>query len=661
MSIEKMLSTLNSRQKAAATLGDRHALVLAGAGTGKTKTIVARAAFLIEDGVPAHRIQILTFTRRAASEIVNRVQSHLGEQASGLRASTFHTWCMSLIRMAPAAFGANGFSIIDREDQVQLFRGIRGRSKLKSVDLPAPAQLCDIYSFVRNTCTSLSKALASNTPEFLEIKKHIAPLMKEYEDKKAERHYLDYDDILNLVAQRLNESPEVRNWVAKKYRHLLVDEMQDTNPLQWALLSPLIDTCKLFCVGDDAQSIYGFRGADFRNVHSFQERVPDAVVMKLTKNYRSTQEILDVANWLLAQSPLEYGKRLVAARGPGILPQMHTFGDEWSEGRWIAQDIQRRRGDEGDKWRDHMILARTAFSARAIESSLIAAEIPYRFIGGTKLLESAHVRDVLSLLRIVGNPLDEIAVLRYLTLFPGVGDATASRAFDAFLVAPTLEAAISLLKKEPRIPTEAASALSKVHQNRNNVAKAIDIAVRVLTPVLQEKYRNQDWPKRQNDFALIAKLAEKHTSILSFIEEYLLDPIHSSMVDRKENDDVVTVITVHSAKGSECKTCYVINAGPGSFPSSKSVGDADQVEEERRVLYVALTRAMDNLHVTRQSYATWAYADGQKSNTAIESYFFNDLPKGLFQEFMHDSASSARSPSKFGLASPMRMTGINLD
>jgi DNA helicase-2/ATP-dependent DNA helicase PcrA len=383
--------------------------------------------------------------------------------------------------------------------------------------------------------------------------------------------------------------------------------------------------------------------------------------MKLTKNYRSTQEILDVANWLLAQSPLDYGKKLVAARGPGILPQMHTFGDEWSEGRWIAQDIQRRRGDEGDKWRDHMILARTAFSARAIESSLIAAEIPYRFIGGTKLLESAHVRDVLSLLRIVGNPLDEIAVLRYLTLFPGVGDATASRAFDAFLVAPTLEAAISLLKKEPRIPTEAASALSKVHQNRNNVAKAIDIAVRVLTPVLQEKYRNQDWPKRQNDFALIAKLAEKHTSILSFIEEYLLDPIHSSMVDRKENDDVVTVITVHSAKGSECKTCYVINAGPGSFPSSKSVGDADQVEEERRVLYVALTRAMDNLLVTRQSYATWAYADGQKSNTAIESYFFNDLPKGLFQEFMHDSASSARSPSKFGLASPMRMTGINLD
>jgi DNA helicase-2/ATP-dependent DNA helicase PcrA len=160
---------------------------------------------------------------------------------------------------------------------------------------------------------------------------------------------------------------------------------------------------------------------------------------------------------------------------------------------------------------------------------------------------------------------------------------------------------------------------------------------------------------------LIAKLAEKHTSILSFIEEYLLDPLHSSMVDRKENDDVVTVITVHSAKGSECKTCYVINAGPGSFPSVKSVGDADQVEEERRVLYVALTRAMDNLLVTRQSLATWAYADGQKSDTAIESYFFNDLPKGMFQEFMHNSAPNVRSPSNFRLESPMRMKGINLD
>ena len=682
MSLETMLSSLNTRQCEAATMADQHALVLAGAGSGKTKTIVARAAYLIEQGVRAQRIQILTFTRRSASDIVTRVQGHLGEQAAGLRASTFHTWCMSLIRRAPEVFGGKGYSVIDRDDQLQLLRGLRGKSKSKgknkcktktktktktetnanATDLPTAAQFCDIYSFARNTGLSLTEALARNNREFLEIKGQIAPIMKAYEEKKRERHYLDYDDILQLVAQSISQSPKVCEWVGNQYDHLLVDEMQDTNPLQWSLLSPLKDACWLFCVGDDAQSIYGFRGADFKNVHSFQERLPNSVVLKLTKNYRSTQEILDVANWLLAQSPLKYGKKLIAARGTGVMPQLHNFSNEWEESGWITEDVLRRRNDDGDDWRDHMILARTAYSARAVESSLLAADIPYRFIGGTKLLESAHVRDVLSLLRIIGNPLDEIAVMRYLTLFPGVGDVTATRVVDSFLQASSLDAAIALLKDEKRVPAAAAAALLKVNRHRHNVAKAITIAVRMLEPVLEAKYRNQDWPKRQRDFALVAKLAEKHTNILSFIEEYLLDPIHSSMVERNEDDDVVTVITIHSAKGTESKTCYVINASPGAFPSNKAVGDADQVEEERRVLYVALTRAMDNLIVTRQSMTTWASADNQ-DDEAVESYFFNDLPTGLFDEFTHNSHSRVKvsSPQKVKSVKFRRVTGINLD
>ena len=641
MSLDTLLSSLNSRQREAATMQDQHALVLAGAGTGKTKTIVARAAYLINQGVPAHRIQILTFTRRAASEIVARVSSHLGQQAESLHASTFHSWCMGLIRHAPKVFGTKGFSMITGDDQLMIFKMLRGRSSEKDRDLPTAAELCSIYSYARNTNRNLTQTLKRNWPEYLEVKADIVPILKNYEKKKQACHYLDYDDILSLVADGMEQSPEIRRWIGKQYDHLLVDEMQDTNPLQWSLLSPLQEDCFLFCVGDDAQSIYGFRGADFKNIHSFSERVSDSVVLKLTKNYRSTQEILDVSNWLLAQSPIPYNKKLVAARGHGTRPQMHDFGDEWSESEWITTNIRQRRA-EGDNWRDHMILARTSFSARAIESCLIATDIPYRFIGGVKLLESAHVSDLLSLLRVVGNPRDEIALMRFLKLFPGVGDVTATRATDRLLREETLDSAINALRTESKIPTTAVAALTKVSRYRENVSKAITVAMRALERVLEQKYRNQAWPKRQHDFTLIAKLAEKHTSILGFIEEYLLDPIHASLVSRNENDDVVTIITIHSGKGTECKTCYVINASPGAFPSCKAAGDIDEVEEERRVLYVALTRAMDNLIVTRQSSAKWTYTPREKDK-ATESYFFNDLPAGLFESFAHNRATPTRT------------------
>ena len=658
MALDTLLASLNPHQLSAATMGRQHALVLAGAGSGKTKTIVSRAAYLIAQGTPAHRIQILTFTRRSASEIVERVKLHLGEQATQLRASTFHTWCISLIRRAPAVFGAKGFSVIDRDDQVQLFRVLRGKKRSKDNQLPTAAQLCDIYSFARNTDLNLTQTLTRNYPDYLYVKDQLVPILKGYEEKKQERHYLDYDDILALVAQRIRQSPEVCQWVSDQYDHLLVDEMQDTNPLQWSLLSPLKETCCLFCVGDDAQSIYGFRGADFKNVHSFQDRVPGSAVLKLTDNYRSTQEILDVSNWLLLNSPLSYGKNLVAARGVGQRPQLHNFINEWEESRWIAEDILQRRAD-GDDWRNHMILARSAFSARAVESSLLAAEIPYRFIGGVKLLESAHVRDALSLLRIIGNPLDEIAIMRYLTLFPGVGDATANRVIERLMHADSLDSAIAVLQAEKKIPSAASAALVETAQHLTNVAEAISVAVAMLESVLEPKYRNQDWPKRQRDFKLVAKLAEKHTSILEFIEEYLLDPVHVSLVERTEIDDAVTVITIHSAKGTECKTCYVINMSPGAFPSRYALGDSDQVEEERRVLYVALTRAMDNLIVTRQSYATWALPESD-DDKAAETYFFNDLPEGLFEEITH--GRTPKHVSQPDLKNQeFSVLGINLD
>src|SRR5262249_14706875 len=285
--------------------------------------------------------------------------------------------------------------------------------------------------------------LQQHAPDAYKHKDQIAKIMLGYEEKKRERRYLDYDDILDIVAQRLELSPDTRNWISSLYDHILIDEMQDTNPLQWKLISPLKERVTLYCVGDDAQSIYGFRGADFRNVHSFSSRVPGSVILKLEDNYRSTQEILDVSNWLLARSPLGYDTNLRAERGNGKKPQLHTFSNEYEEATWVADDLLKRR-EEGAEWRNHMILVRSAYAARALQASLLAKNIPYVFIGGIKLLESAHVRDLLSVLRLVANPRDEIGWIRFLTLWEGVGDVTASRLIDRIMLADDLEKCLDL-------------------------------------------------------------------------------------------------------------------------------------------------------------------------------------------------------------------------
>src|SRR5262245_30672782 len=279
MTIDSLLNGLTPKQLKAASIARQHALVLAGAGTGKTETIIARAAYLISNGTPAHRIQIMAFTRRAASEIVERVKMHLGDAAQGLNASTFHAWCMHLIHRAPQAFGCKGYSVIDQEDQHLLFKVLRGSKKEGT--LPTAAQIQDLYSLARNTLNSLDCILQQHAPEAYGYKEYLANIMLGYEKKKQERRYLDYDDILDVVAQQLESSAGTRNWVASLYDHILIDEMQDTNPLQWKLISPIKEHVTLYCVGDDAQSIYGFRGADFRNVHSFSSRVVDSVILKL--------------------------------------------------------------------------------------------------------------------------------------------------------------------------------------------------------------------------------------------------------------------------------------------------------------------------------------------------------------------------------------------
>ncbi|MCL5767098.1 ATP-dependent helicase [Acinetobacter sp. ANC5681] len=652
MTLAKLIDELNPQQKQAATTTAQNCLVLAGAGCGKTKTIVARAAYLIDQGLAAQQIQILTFTRRAASEIVTRVEQHMGAQAKGLRASTFHTFCMYLLRRNPRAFGLTQFSIIDRDDQLLMFRLLRGKDKGNV--LPKAAELCDLYSYARNTKTKLSDALVEQLPQALEYKAQIAELMKAYEQRKQERNFLDYDDILSIVAVHLQSSPELVQWVTGFCSALLVDEMQDTNPLQWALLQPLVGKVKLFCVGDDAQSIYGFRGADFENIHHFKERVPDAEVLTLEMNYRSTQGILDLSNWLLAQSQIDYDKHLQAYRGKGLKPQLHILSNEFEEANWIVQDLNQRHS-QGAAWAEHMVLLRSGFSGRYLEGALIAANIPYRFIGGVKLLESAHVKDVLSLLRVSVNPQDDLAWMRFLTLWDGVGDVGASKLAQELIQLPDIEARCQRLERHGKVPQQAILILMQLDVLQQHVEACIGLALDALNQQLENNYKSKDWKRRVKDFDLVKQLARKHSSLGEFLEEYVLDPISVSEIDKTPDQDLVTLITIHSAKGAEQKVCYVPHVSPNQYPHARAQGDFDDVEEERRVLYVALTRAEDELILTKQNLNLWSQDQYDELGRKIESYFLNDLPQHLVDVQIHRDI-----PRAYGQSNHSRTAAINL-
>ncbi|USA46139.1 ATP-dependent helicase [Acinetobacter sp. C26M] len=652
MTLAKLIDELNPQQKQAATTTAQNCLVLAGAGCGKTKTIVARAAYLIDQGMPAQQIQILTFTRRSASEIVTRVEQHMGAQAKGLRASTFHTFCMYLLRRNPRAFGLSQFSIIDRDDQLLMFRLLRGKDKGNV--LPKAAELCDLYSYARNTKTKLSDALVEQLPQAVEYKAQIAELMKAYEQRKQERNFLDYDDILSIVAVHLQSSPELVKWVTGFCSALLVDEMQDTNPLQWALLQPLVGKVKLFCVGDDAQSIYGFRGADFENIHHFKERVPDAEVMTLEMNYRSTQGILDLSNWLLEQSQIGYDKHLRAYRGKGLKPQLHILSNEFEEANWIIQDLNRRHM-QGAAWAEHMVLLRSGFSGRYLEGALIAANIPYRFVGGVKLLESAHVKDVLSLLRVSVNPQDDLAWMRFLTLWDGVGDVGASKLAQELIQLPDIEARCQRLERHGKVPQQAILILMQLDVLQQHVEACIGLALDALNEQLENNYKTKDWSRRVKDFDLVKQLARKYSALGEFLEEYVLDPISISEIDKTPDQDLVTLITIHSAKGAEQKVCYVPHVSPNQYPHARAQGDFDDVEEERRVLYVALTRAEDELILTKQNLNLWSQDQYDELGRKIESYFLNDLPQHLVDVQIHRDI-----PRAYGQSNRSRTTAINL-
>lgn len=597
---------LNEEQTRAAQYDGGHLLVLAGAGTGKTRTIIARAAHLISAGVDPRRLLALTFTRKAAGELVGRLKSQVGPAADEVKAGTFHAFCLHTMKHYPKAFGLDRMTILDRDDQSELVGLVRSGIVVgKEKGFPKRDKIVELISYARNTNVGFVDYLRG-------LKEYEDPqietlnaIFRSYEARKRLRSYVDYDDLLYLFARTLHSPSmgDVRRMIAGQFDHILVDEMQDTNPIQWLILDGLRTDATLFCVGDDAQSIYAFRGADFENVHSFRDRVKGSQVLPLFTNYRSTQPILDLANWLLAVSPLKYDKTLESIRGAGPKPKLVEFDNAVEEAAWVVEDIVERR-DSGTNLRDMMVLVRAAWMTRDLEAALIENGVDYIFIGGTKLMQTAHVKDLLAVLRSALSPRDELAWSRFLQFFDRVGDATAAKVIDRLSL---LKSPAQALDELPGILKESlgradcaetvVAGLAQVLSAGDDPEKAVSRAVEFLDPIQKKRYPN--WSKRARDYELLITLARRHKSLEAFLETYTLDPVAATFDTRPHDTDVLTLITVHSAKGAESKIAYVMKVQAGIYPHSRSLGDLKDIEEERRILYVALTRAMDELIITR--------------------------------------------------------------
>jgi DNA helicase-2/ATP-dependent DNA helicase PcrA len=624
---------LNSQQKAAAQYcgSAQSLLITAGAGCGKTRTLIARASYLIRSGVNASRILMMTFTNRAAREMKSRLKSEVGPVSNKVQAGTFHAFCLKIMRRIPKSFGIQGLNIIDVDDQNALMSLVRSRvlgkkeKRLKKLVSKA-AELISYFSYCRNTCQDPAKYLRRHTDIDESYISLYCDMFAEYQKIKRERGYLDFDDLLEIFGNILEQKTKLRKDLARLFDECLVDEMQDTNPLQFKILQQFSkEGVRLFSVGDPAQSIYRFRGAKFEHVYLFGEFFPNSEKLMLSKNYRSYQEILDLSNWLLSRSPLDYKNRLVAHRGnAGRIPELIDFDSRFKEASWIADTIMVRY--ESDiRFQDMMVLVRTVFDAKPIEAEFIQRQIPYVFIGGTSLMKSAHVRDVLALLRVVRNSDDDLAWMRYLQLWPRIGLKTAEKIVSS-IVASKVKNALEVLVQQVGPGHPAAIGYKSLIDSLSIPLKAVKSAIQTLSPILESRYDR--WQLRQKDLELLATVAERYKTLVEFIDAFTLEPMTNTELDRLDAEDVVTLITVHSAKGTEAPICFVAGAKPGTYPHVRSFGEIESEEEERRILYVAMTRAKNELFITRSTDDRGGFWVAN-SPTEGEEYFLADVPQNL--------------------------------
>jgi DNA helicase II / ATP-dependent DNA helicase PcrA len=622
-------ATLNAEQRMAVEhgIGDAGAaagplLVIAGAGTGKTMTLAARVARLVLAGADPQRILLLTFSRRAAQEMERRcgrvLHAALGfastQRAPSLPwAGTFHSIGARLLREVAGAIGlSEQFTIHDRgdaEDQMGLVRQQLGLAATEK-RFPMKGTCLAIYSRVVNSQLPLGDVVRALYPWCLGWEEELKQLFRAYVHDKQRQQVLDYDDLL-LYWQQTMAEPALAAAIGARFDHVLVDEYQDTNRLQAAILKALKpDGRGLTVVGDDAQSIYGFRAAEVRNILDFPAQFdPPAQLMTLTRNYRSTQPILDASNAVISLAAERYTKNLWSDK-TGEAPLLVTVADEMAQARWVADDVLQKR-EGGLALKQQAVLFRTGHHSAALELELTRRNIPFVKFGGLKFLEAAHVKDLLSVLRWVQNPRSRLAGFRVAQLIPGMGPAAARRLLDAMGEAPDPVQAM----REFRPPTASAADWRAWLQTREALGDGawpedVAAAARWYQPHLERLH--EDAAIRQADLAQLARIAQGYPSRERFLAELTLDPPEATSDESgapHRDEDYLILSTMHSAKGQEWGAVFVLNAVDGCMPSDMATGSAAEIEEERRLLYVAMTRAKRHLsllvpqrfHVTQQA------------------------------------------------------------
>jgi DNA helicase-2/ATP-dependent DNA helicase PcrA len=595
---------LNPAQYEAVAATDGPILVVAGAGTGKTRTLVYRVAHLVESGVDPAQILLLTFTRKAAGEMLRRASLLLDGRCDRVAGGTFHSFANTTLRRYGRVLGLeSNFTILDRgdsEDVINLLRANLGLDK-KDKRFPRKQAIAEMYSMAINKSVPLPQLIEDAYTHLLDHLPQLVELHERYVAYKAERQLLDYDDLLVKLRDLLLNHPETQERLSRIYRYIMVDEYQDTNALQAEIVRRLAsEHTNVMAVGDDAQSIYSFRGANFRNIMDFPTLFPGTRIIALEENYRSTQPVLDLTNAIIAPAPERYTKNLFTAKTQGTHPVLVAAETEQFQSRFVCQRILELR-EEGVPLTDIAVLFRSSFHSFDLELELTRHDIPFVKRGGFKFMETAHIKDALAHLRVVVNPRDAISWHRILLLLEGIGPK-ASDEIIRWIVGDGTPA--ERLERFPRraFSTELqglAGLLRRLHQPDATPEAQVDEVLRYYEPILKRVHR-EDYPKRRKDLEQFATIAARYRELGVLLTDMALEPPTDSVGDVLAADldeGLLTLSTIHSAKGLEWHTVFIIWAADGKFPSVYSLHD-DEIEEERRLMYVAATRAKEELYIT---------------------------------------------------------------
>ena len=638
---------LNEQQFAAVTAEPGPQLIIAGAGSGKTRTLTYRVAYLLENGIDPRNILLLTFTNKAARQMLDRVANLLPIDASGIWGGTFHSVGNRMLRRHGSALGySSGFTIMDREDQKDLINSVVASAGIdpKEIRFPKGDVLAEIFSFVVNTETPLEELLAEKFPYFLPLLEKITDVHARYEKKKKATNSVDFDDLLEKTLSMLQKHENIASFYRRQFQFILVDEYQDTNKIQADLIDLLAGEHRnVMVVGDDAQSIYSWRGANFQNILEFPKRYPDAKVFKIEMNYRSVPEILTVANMAIAANVDQFQKNLQPVReSNSVRPAMVALNDGGEQAQFVAQRILELR-DENVDLNEIAVLYRAHYHALELQLELSRRGIPYQITSGIRFFEQAHIKDVVSFIRLVANPRDEVAFKRMVKLLPGIGNRSAENLWNAW--DKSLNESGQITSWSERLLPMSVSTKTKKHWAQ--LAHTLDEVApggqpsppsAMITSIVEAIYDDYakvnftNYELRREDLNQLAAFSQQFKDVNEFLSQLaLISNVDAEAAPNQSGDkEAVNLSTVHQAKGLEFHTVFVIWLTDGMFPSSRSLDQRKDLEEERRLFYVAITRAKDELYLT---YPHMRLTGGYGDVFQRPSRFLKEIPNKLVEDW----------------------------